>query len=119
MLCAGDTKMAALATRAHIACHQDYYVVPLPMTGTTASEFGQWVDAVVEGEHTATLVWDNRWLIAAGYEFECTQTEAIVAEPITWVNVSWWSVRRPWSSAKERNWKRAGQSTGQAEGVDS
>ena len=84
LLYAGDAKMAALETRAHIAFHQDYYVVPLPLTGTTAREFEQWVDACVEGEQTATLVWDDGRLIAAGYEFERTHTVVVEGQSITW-----------------------------------
>jgi transposase len=84
LLYAGDAKMAALGTRAHLAFHQDYYVVPLPLTGTTAREFEQWVDACVEGEQTATLVWDDERLIAAGYEFERTQTAVMEEQSITW-----------------------------------
>jgi len=84
LLYAGDAKMAALGTRAHLAFHQDYYVVPLPLTGTTAREFEQWVDACVEGEQTATLVWDDERLIATGYEFERTQTAVVEAQSITW-----------------------------------
>ena len=84
LLYAGDAKMAALGTRAHLAFHQDYYVVPLPLTGTTAREFEQWVDACVEGEQTATLVWDDGRLIAAGYEFERIHTAVVEEQSITW-----------------------------------
>jgi transposase len=84
LLYAGDAKMAALATRAHLVLYQDNYVVPLPLTGTTAREFEQWVDACVEGEQTASLVWDGERLIAAGYEFERTQTAVVEEQSITW-----------------------------------
>jgi transposase len=36
LLYAGDCKMAALATRAEITAHHDFYLVPLPLTGETA-----------------------------------------------------------------------------------
>ncbi len=84
LLYAGDAKMAALETRAHIAFHQDYYVVPLPLTGTTAREFEQWVNACVEGEQTATLIWDDGRLIAAGYEFDRTQTTVVEKQSLIW-----------------------------------
>jgi transposase len=84
LLYAGDAKMAALETRAHVAFHQDYYVVPLPLTGTTAREFEQWVDACVEGEQIATLIWDDGRLIAAGYEFERTHTVVVERQSTTW-----------------------------------
>lgn len=84
LLYAGDTKMAALATRAHLVLHRDYYLVPLPMTGTTAREFEPWVEAIVDGERTAALVWDDGRLIAAGYEFERRRTAVVASQPITW-----------------------------------
>ena len=35
-LCVGDRKMSALATRTHVAGHQDFSVSPFPFTGATA-----------------------------------------------------------------------------------
>ena len=70
VLYAGDSKMAALSTRAYLAAHQDYYLVPLPRMGQTASLFEEWVEAAVEGFHPATLVWQGDRLLGAGYEFE-------------------------------------------------
>jgi transposase len=84
LLYAGDKKMAALATRAHLASHGDYYVVPLPMTGTTAEEFDTWVDAIVDGEQTATLIWDEDRLIGGGYEHERSHTVTVEGKPVTW-----------------------------------
>jgi len=84
LLYAGDSKMAALATRAYIAAHQDYYLVPLPMTGTTAQEFETWVEDIVDGAQVATLVWDNDRLIGAGYEFERLCTAVVAGESVTW-----------------------------------
>jgi hypothetical protein len=34
----GDSKMAALATRAEIAWHQDYYLTAVPNTGETPTQ---------------------------------------------------------------------------------
>jgi len=84
LLYVGDSKMAALATRAYIAAHQDYYLVPLPMTGTTAQEFETWVEDIVDGAQVATLVWDNDRLIGAGYEFERLCTAVVAGESVTW-----------------------------------
>jgi transposase len=74
LLYSGDCKMAALATRADIVAHGDYYLTALPHTGETAREFDTWVNAIVDGEQTATLIWDAGELIGAGYEFERPQT---------------------------------------------
>jgi transposase len=84
LLYAGDNKMAALATRAHIAYYGDYYVVPLPMIGETAAQFDNWVEAIVAGDQTATLIWDEGQLIGAGYEFERSQTSKVDGKLVTW-----------------------------------
>jgi transposase len=38
VLYAGDCKMAALATRAEITAHHDFYLMPLPLPGETATQ---------------------------------------------------------------------------------
>jgi transposase len=81
---AGDSKMAALATRGHLVAHQDYYIVPLPMTGTTGQEFAGWVEPIVAGSQTATLIWDGGRLVGAGYEFERTQEVSLEGQCIGW-----------------------------------
>lgn len=75
LLYAGDCKMAALETRAHIAQHEDYYLVPLPQTGEVPEAFARWVDAVVDGSQEVTLLYvedekGNTTLFGAGYELE-------------------------------------------------
>jgi len=70
LLYVGDSKMAALATRASITAHKDYYLVPLPSTGETGKQIEAWVDAVVSGEQAATLCWDGERLLGGGYQFE-------------------------------------------------
>jgi transposase len=77
LLYAGDNKMAALDTRAHIARHQDYYLVPLPQTGEVPELFAAWVDAVVDGLQEVELLYGkdekgNTTLFGAGYELERT-----------------------------------------------
>ncbi len=84
LLYAGDSKMAALETRASLASQGDYYVVPLPMTGETAEKFDDWVAAVVEGEQTATLIGNGKRLIGAGYEFERLLTATVEGESVRW-----------------------------------
>jgi len=44
LLYVGDSKMAALATRADIVAHGDYYLMPLPLTGETAPQVDAWID---------------------------------------------------------------------------
>lgn len=84
MLYAGDCKMAALATRAEIAAHHDFYLVPLPLTGETATQGASWITAIVEGAQEATLLWNGERLLGAGYEFErplCTMVDGV---PVSW-----------------------------------
>jgi transposase len=73
LLYAGDNKMSALDTRAHIAWHEDYYLVPLPQTGEVPEWFGTWVEAVVAGSQEVELLYvgdekGNTTLFGGGYE---------------------------------------------------
>src|SRR6266403_331049 len=45
LLFVGDCKMSALETRAYLARHQDFYLSPLPLTGTTAEAMDAWITA--------------------------------------------------------------------------
>lgn len=89
LLYSGDCKMAALATRADLVANRDYYLTPLPLTGETAHAFDGWVNAIVDGEQMATLIWDGDQLIAAGYEFERPQTATASDAQGTAQVVSW------------------------------
>jgi transposase len=84
LLYAGDCKMAALATRAELAAHQDYYVMPLPRTSETAAQWTQWVDAIVDGPQEATLLWDEACLLGAGYEWERPLSATVDGQPVHW-----------------------------------
>jgi transposase len=84
LLYTGDCKMAALATRADIAAHQDYYLVPLPLTGSTPQQLDSWVDAVVAGEQDATLIWDGERLLGAGYEVVRDLSADVAGQAVTW-----------------------------------
>jgi transposase len=90
LLYAGDCKMAALETRADIASHEDYYLMPLPLTGQTQKEFPGWVNAVVAGEQEAQLLYQTDEsgvvsLFGAGYEFERTCCYVVDDVPFEWV----------------------------------
>jgi len=45
----GDSKMSALATRAHLHSGGSRYLTPLAMVGKTKEDMAQWVDAAVAG----------------------------------------------------------------------
>jgi transposase len=90
LLYAGDCKMGALATRAEIAAHQDFYLMPLAQTGETQREFPNWVDAVVAGQQVAELLYatDEKGhpiLIGAGYEFDRRCQAEVEGKGFDWV----------------------------------
>jgi transposase len=84
LLYAGDCKMAALATRAEIAAHHDFSLVPLPLTGETATQVEGWITAIVEGVQEATLLWDRERLLGAGYELERPLHAMVGGAPVCW-----------------------------------
>src|SRR6516162_1693738 len=84
LLYAGDCKMAARATRAEIAAHHDFYLMPLPLTGETATQVESWSTAIVAGAQEATLLWDGERLLGAGYEFERPLRAMVDGEPVCW-----------------------------------
>jgi transposase len=84
LLYAGDGKMAARATRAEIAAHHDFYLMPLPLTGETATQVETWVAALVDGTQEATLLWDGERVLGAGYEFERPLCAMVDGAPIHW-----------------------------------
>ena len=84
LLYAGDCKMAALATRAEIAAHHDFYLMPLPLTGETATQVEQWITAIVAGAQEATLLWDGKRWLGAGYEFERPLHAMVDGAPVCW-----------------------------------
>lgn len=89
LLYAGDNKMAALDTRAHIAHQEDYYLVPLPQTGEVPELFDTWVDAVVDGRQAVELLYGkdekgNTTLFGAGYELERSCQLELSGEMFEW-----------------------------------
>jgi transposase len=90
MLYVGDCKMAALQTRAEIASHDDYYLMPLPHSGDTQKAFPTWVDAVVAGDQTVELFYQTDAkgkvsLFGAGYEFDRACQDKVDGKLIEWV----------------------------------
>ncbi len=70
----GDSKMSALATRADILAHGDFYLVPLAKVGEVPQLLDLCVERVVAGNQTATLIFNNERLLAAGYETTRSQS---------------------------------------------
>jgi transposase len=90
LLYTGDCKMAALATRADIVDHDDYYLVPLPHTGETQQEFARWVNDALDGTHSLQSFYHvdddtkERTLSHVGYEFLRTCTCDVAGRTVQW-----------------------------------
>ena len=85
LLFVGDSKMSAMAIRAHIHHLNQHYLCPLAQTGDTPEEMVQWVKAVEDGEKTVQAVYiedekGQRKLLAEGYVFERTIHTSIIGE---------------------------------------
>jgi len=85
LLYVGDGKMSALATRADIVAHQDYYLAPLAATGGTVDQQDAWIERAVASDQPIALFWDGERLLGAGYEFERSLTAAVGDQTVRWV----------------------------------
>ena len=79
VLIVGDCKMSAFDIRADLSGHQQLYLSPLPLTGTTAKQMPQWISQgiakakVGELDHVVkTNDKGQEVLVAQGYEVERT-----------------------------------------------
>src|SRR6516225_6842226 len=79
LLFVGDCKRSALATRAYLARHQDWYLSPLPLTGATVEAMDAWVTTGVRKGEADELaqIWrtndrGHKVLVAEGYALERT-----------------------------------------------
>ena len=77
LLFVGDCKMSALATRAHLAGRQHFYLSPLPLTGATAEAMEAWITEGVRRDRDGELAQmfrtnhrGDKMLAAEGYELE-------------------------------------------------
>jgi transposase len=90
LLYTGDCKMAALATRADIVAHGDFYLVPLPHTGETQQEFARWLDAALNGTQALQSFYEmdeqtqKPTLVGLGYEFIRTCQGEVNDKVATW-----------------------------------
>jgi len=85
LLFVGDVKMSALETRAHIQTLDHYYLMPLAMTGETAQNMPDWIEAGLTGQQlTPVYAQDGQSLIAEGYEFTRQHTLELHGETLDW-----------------------------------
>jgi transposase len=88
LLFVGDSKMSALAIRAHIHHLNQHYLCPLAQTGDTAQEMEKWVEAANNGQKTLQPVYienekGERKLLAEGYVFARASQAKISPAPNT------------------------------------
>lgn len=75
VLFAGDSKMAALGTRAQIARWGDYYLTVAPMKGEIANSLPAWIEAALSGAQELTPIRkENGERIGRGYELSLQRT---------------------------------------------
>ena len=89
LLFVGDSKMSALSIRAHIHNLEQHYLCPLALTGNTASEMEQWIQAANDGKHVLLPVYvenakGERKLLAEGYALERTVSAEVGGEVKEW-----------------------------------
>lgn len=87
LLFVGDSKMSALAIRAHIHSLNQHYLCPLAQTGETAQEMEKWIEAANDVTHPLQPIYvenakGERKLLAEGYVFERpVQAEIAIHKP--------------------------------------
>ena len=76
--------MAALARRAAIVQYGDYYLTPLPLSGTTGADLDAWITAIGDGNQIGTLIRDAERLVGGGDELPCAQQATSGTPLVTW-----------------------------------
>jgi transposase len=89
LLYVGDSKMAALATRAFVQAGRDYYLCPLPKIQLPEQELTHYLSPVWSGEQRLTTVYregrdGKRKRIAEGYEREVVLVGQVDGQTVTW-----------------------------------
>jgi len=90
----GDSKMAARQTRAEIAAGQDYYLMPLPQTGTNPAWLRELIAAVVERRQAVETIAPpaaapeaverKGEVLALGYEVERKEQATVNGQLLEW-----------------------------------
>jgi len=80
----GDSKMAALQTRAYVVKSQDYYLCPLPAVQVSREELATLLEPVWNGAQPLLTVAREDEEIAQGYAYTVPLQEQVAGEPISW-----------------------------------
>jgi transposase len=92
LLHVGDNKMAALDTRARVTQSGDFYLMPLPNTGTTAKQISSWIDTALAQPDRVQAIHrpakddsdEPPTVLARGYEFTRALQTAVGEQEVTW-----------------------------------
>jgi len=92
LLHVGDNKMAALDTRARVTQSEDFYLMPLPNTGTTAKQISSWIDTALAQPDLLQEIHrpaeddsdEPPELLARGYEFTRTLQTTVGEQEVSW-----------------------------------
>lgn len=91
LLYVGDSKMEALATRAHIAHSGDYYLMPLSQKGAQGQSLSDAVTRILANDIALESVYetdeettDEARLLAQGWETQQPQTFLVKETPFQW-----------------------------------
>lgn len=98
LLFVGDSKMSALATRAHIHRLGQHYLCPLAQKGETAKEIVGWIASAHAGTHVLQPIdveneKGERRMFAEGYAFERTMRVEVAGEAEHPQEVQEWTER--------------------------
>lgn len=102
LLYIGDCKMAALSTRAGIAAHEDYYLMPLPLNLEAEEQIEAWF-AALETCNQVTLVWEDGKLVGGGHELERTLNAEVDGQTVTWTERVQWVYSPTLARQQERH----------------
>src|SRR5262249_3641436 len=80
----GDSKMAALQTRAYVVKSQDYYLCPLPAVQVSRAELATLLEPVWSGAQPLQTVIREGKAIAQGYAYSVPLQEQVEGETIAW-----------------------------------
>jgi transposase len=80
----GDSKMAALQTRAYVVKSQNYYLCPLPAVQVSREELSTLLEPVWNGTQALQTVVREDATIAQGYAYSVALQEHVEGETITW-----------------------------------
>ena len=88
LLYVGDCKMAARATRLHVAAGGDFYLCPLPVKQLSGAELAALVEPVRLGQQATTPIWrrneetGKKEKLAHGYEYEVELVDEQEGQPV-------------------------------------